>query len=108
MTRRVAATHASTATSIFLETCLRQISPVPTQTVVANEYDDVFLRAGSPQPLVDALEPLGFEKPTPVQAEAIPTAIKPTKITLLPRPVLVKQPLVSLLARLEETQSHAD
>ena len=66
-----------------------------------------FLELGLPQPLVDALEPLGFEKPTPVQAEAIPTAIKTDKdLVIVAKTGTGKTAAfgLPLLARLEETQ----
>ena len=67
-----------------------------------------FLELGLPKPLVDALEPLGFQTPTPVQAEAIPTALETDKDLVIVAKTGTGKPLHSvfhLLARLEETKT---
>ena len=66
-----------------------------------------FLELGLPQPLVDALEPLGFKTPTPVQAEAIPTALETDKdLVIVAKTGTGKTAAfgLPLLARLEETK----
>ena len=67
-----------------------------------------FLELGLPQPLVDALEPLGFKTPTPVQAEAIPTALETDKdLVIVAKTGTGKTAAfgLPLLARLEETKT---
>ena len=66
-----------------------------------------FLELGLPKPLVDALEPLGFQTPTPVQAEAIPTALETDKdLVIVAKTGTGKTAAfgLPLLARLEETK----
>lgn len=54
------------------------------------EFETTFADLGLKAPILEALTDLGYEKPSPIQAECIPHLLDGATFWVWPRPVAVK------------------
>jgi superfamily II DNA/RNA helicase len=54
------------------------------------EFETTFADLGLKAPILEALNDLGYEKPSPIQAECIPHLLSAATFWVWPRPVAVK------------------